>query len=75
MTMFENMHIFNADMLGAKLQHRTEVVTARRVRFISAPLILTEVKMTPRKVKGAGIGSLVKHVSCALNLKRLLSVP
>ena len=22
-TMFENMHIFNADMLGAKLQHRT----------------------------------------------------
>ena len=25
MTMFENMHIFNADMLGAKLQHRTYV--------------------------------------------------
>ena len=23
MTMLENMHIFNADMLGAKLQHRT----------------------------------------------------
>ena len=23
MTMFENMHIINADMLGAKLQHRT----------------------------------------------------
>ena len=23
MTMFENKHIFNADMLGAKLQHRT----------------------------------------------------
>ena len=41
MTMFENMHIFNADMLGAKLQHRTYVVTAQRVRFISAPLILT----------------------------------
>ena len=35
MTMFENMHIFNADMLGAKLQHRTKVATARRVRFIS----------------------------------------
>ena len=40
-TMFENMHIFNADMLGTKLQHRTWVVTAWRVRFISAPLILT----------------------------------
>ena len=26
MTMFENMHIFNAYMLGAKLQHRTWVV-------------------------------------------------
>ena len=41
MTMFENMHIFNADMLGAKLQHIALVVTARRVRFISAPLTLT----------------------------------
>ena len=47
MTMFENMHIFNADMLGAKLQHRTEVVTARIVRFISAPLILTDVFSHP----------------------------
>ena len=43
MTMFENMHNSNADMVGAKLQHRTKVVTARRVRFISAPLILTDV--------------------------------
>ena len=42
MTMFENMHIFNADMLGAKLQHRTQVVTAQRVRFISAPLADTD---------------------------------
>ena len=41
MTIFENMHIFNADILGAKLQHRTEVVTAQRVRFISARLTLT----------------------------------
>ena len=41
------MHIVNADMLGAKLQHRTEVVTARRVRFISAPLILTDVFSHP----------------------------
>ena len=47
MTMFENMHIFNADMLGAKLQHRTEVITARRVKFISAPLILTDVFSHP----------------------------
>ena len=28
---FENMHIFNADMLSAKLQHRTPVLTARTV--------------------------------------------
>ena len=29
------------------LQHRTQVVTARRVRFISAPLILTDVFSHP----------------------------
>ena len=34
-------HIFNTDLLSAKLQHRTPVLTARTVRFISAPLILT----------------------------------
>ena len=42
MTMFGNMHIFNAEMLGAKLQHWTRVVTAQRVRFISAPLADTD---------------------------------
>ena len=31
-------------------------------------------KMTPQKVMGAGISSLIKHMSCAPNLKRLLSV-
>ena len=34
-------HIFNTDLLSAKLQHRTQVLTARTVRFISAPLIMT----------------------------------
>ena len=41
MIMFEIMHMFNAEMLGAKVQHRTSVVVAWRVRFISAPLIVT----------------------------------
>ena len=35
------MHIFNTDLLSAKLQHMTPVLTARTVRFVSAPLILT----------------------------------
>ena len=35
---------------------------------------LDNVKMTSKKVKGAGIGGLIKHVRCALNLKRLLAV-
>ena len=34
-------HIFNTDLLSAKLQHRTPVLTAWKVRFISVPLILT----------------------------------
>ena len=34
-------HIFNTDLLSAKLQHRRPVLKARRVRFIWAPLILT----------------------------------
>ena len=34
-------HMFNTDLLSAKLQHRTPVLTARRERFIWAPLILT----------------------------------
>lgn len=39
--MFENMHMFNGEMLGPKLQHRTSVVIAWRVRFIPALLMLT----------------------------------
>ena len=35
------MHIFNTDLLSATLQNRTLVLTARTVRFISAPVILT----------------------------------
>ena len=34
------MHIFNTDLLSAKLQHGTPLLTAQTVRFISAPLIL-----------------------------------
>ena len=39
--MFENMHMFNGEMLGPKLQYRRSVVIAWRVRFITAPLMLT----------------------------------
>ena len=35
------MHIFNTDLLPAKLQHRTPLPTAQIVRFISVPLILS----------------------------------
>ena len=35
------MHIFNTDLLSAKLQHRTPLLTAQTVRFISVPLILS----------------------------------
>jgi len=34
-------HIFNTDLLSAKSQHRIPVLTVRKVRFISAPLILS----------------------------------
>ena len=42
MTMLSfEMHIFYTDLLSAKLQHRTPLLTAQTVRFISTPLILS----------------------------------
>ena len=35
------MHIFNTDLLSAKLQHRTPLLTAQTVRFNSAPPTLS----------------------------------
>ena len=35
------IHIFNTDLFSAKLQHRTPLLTAQTVRFISVPLILS----------------------------------
>ena len=35
------LHIFNTDLLSAKLQHSTPLLTAQTVRFISDPLMLS----------------------------------